>query len=312
MLIDGIVEDAEWRPQWAYSLEKVMRLQNVPVLLMSGTIPKMFEGELWKKLGLSEDGSTPLYARVLRESTQRLNISYQVRNLEFISERPSNDSTDEEKTRWFEEWVTKLQEVIGDLDASMNEEERGIIFFSEREFTQQVADRLGLPVITGSSKQADRDQIWADWRDGTSPMICTNKAGYYGVDYPDVGFTLHVDRPRSMLDFAQSSGRAGRGGEIALSMVLMPFITQKPSKREAGAAETFGGTQAMKEMLRSKECYRLNMARFLDGTQTPKSCVDLAQQHGVEAVAWCGNCSPTAVIEEWDYRWDYPYDGMLV
>ena len=303
--IDGIAEDAGWRTQWSSSLEKVMRLQNVPVLLMSGTIPKEFEGELWEKLGLSPDGSTPLYVRVLRESTQRLNISYQVANLEFKSERPGKDATDEEKTQWFEEWVTKIQEHVEELSALLNDDERGIIFFSEREFTQQVADRLGLPVITGDSKQADRDQIWAKWHAGNSPIICTNKAGYYGVDFPHVGFTLHVDWPRSMLDFAQSSGRAGRGGQIALSLVLLPFITRKPSKREAGMEETFGGTRVIKDLLRSEACYRVKMAQFLDGA--PQSCANLAERHGVEAVAWCGNCTPTEEIENWEARWDYPY-----
>ena len=277
---------------------------------MSGTIPKEFEGELWKHLGLSPDGSTPLYVCVLRELTQQLNISYQVANLEFKSQCPAKDATDEEKAEWLNEWVSNIQECVEEFHDMLHEEERGIIFFSEWEFTQQVAGRIALPVITGDTKQADCDQIWAGWHAGDSPILCTNKAGYYGVDYPHVAFTLHVDRPRSMLDFAQSSGRAGRGGEIALSLVLMPFITRKPSKLEAGTEETFGGTWAIKDMLRSEECYRVKMAEFLDGACNQQSCVNLAEQHGVEAVAWCGNCAPTEQIEDWEDRWDYPLDGM--
>ena len=34
-----------------------------------------------------------------------------------------------------------------------------------------------------------------------------------GVDYPGIVFVLHAGMPYGMIDYAQESGRAGRGGE---------------------------------------------------------------------------------------------------
>ena len=290
--LDGLVEDSSWRPQWETSLRKVIRLPNVPVLLLSATVPTLFEGELWKCLGLSDDGSTPHHARVLQESTQRLNISYQVTNLDFEAQRPGREASDEEKAAWLEEWVGNLSEILDDHRDQLEDWERGLVFFTEKDFAQELAGQVNLPVITGDSKQADRDRIWGEWHMGTSPIIATNKAGYYGVDYPHVAFTIHIDRPRSMLDFAQSSGRAGRGGGIVRSLVLLPFISAKPSKWEMGLKETFAGVWAIKEMLRSKHCYRINLAEFLDGEDNAPTCAVLAGVHGAQTIAWCGNCVP--------------------
>jgi superfamily II DNA helicase RecQ len=237
----------------------------VPVLLLSATVPKLFEGELWKCLGLSDNGSTPHHARVLRESTLRQNISYQVMNLDLEARQPGREASDGEKAAWLEEWTENLSDIIDEHRDALEHWERGLVFFSEKEFAQELAGRVNLPVITGDSKQEDRDGIWGAWHMGTSPIIATNKAGYYGVDYPHVAFTIHIDRPRSMLDFVQSSGRAGRGGGIARSLVLLPFVTAKPSKWEMGLEETFSGVRAIKDMLRSECCYCINLAEFLDG-----------------------------------------------
>jgi superfamily II DNA helicase RecQ len=201
--------------------------------------------------------------------------------------------------------VDELGYIVDELQKKMQPAQRGIVFFYGKDFAIQVAEKLSLPVITGDSQQSERVEVWSNWRTGSTPVICTNKAGYYGIDYPDVAFTLHVDCPGSMLDFAQSSGRAGRNGEIVLSAILLPRKILQLPKYARDMEETFGGPRAIKELVHSTGCYRIPMARFLDGSADDITCATLAEQYG-DKLAWCGNCAPEGKQEG---RWDAPLEG---
>ena len=271
-------------------------------MLMSGTVPVQFQHEIWKKLGLDSDMNHSLYTRVLRTSTQRHNLSYQLVNLRFWNEQPRTNADEADKTAWLNEWVEKSRPIVQHAESRLNACQRGIIFFVQKQFTADFARLLGLPCVTGDTSQADRDSIWQRWRNGEAKVVCTNKAGYYGIDHPNVAFTIHIDRPVSMLDFAQSSGRAGRNGAIALSLVLVPFKSY-PSQQQQGKEETFSGVLAVKEMLRSTGCFRAKMAEFLDGAEKPETCSDLAARLGASETAWCGNCqAPIKREGRWDAR----------
>jgi superfamily II DNA helicase RecQ len=50
-------------------------------------------------------------------------------------------------------------------------------------------------------------------------IVATSALGT-GVDYPDIVYVLHVGVPYGMIDFAQESGRAGRGGEAVDSVIV--------------------------------------------------------------------------------------------
>ena len=42
-----------------------------------------------------------------------------------------------------------------------------------------------------------------------------------GVNYPGIKSVVHVGMPYGLIDFAQESGRAGRGGEEVDSLILV-------------------------------------------------------------------------------------------
>ena len=65
--------------------------------------------------------------------------------------------------------------------------------------------------------QADRLQEWVE-RGG---MIVATSALGTGVDFAGIVYILHVGTPWSMSDFAQASGRGGRGGEQYDVVVLV-------------------------------------------------------------------------------------------
>jgi superfamily II DNA helicase RecQ len=53
------------------------------------------------------------------------------------------------------------------------------------------------------------------------PVIATTCALGVGFDYPHVRWVIHVDASLKMTDFSQESGRAGRDGWKACSIVML-------------------------------------------------------------------------------------------
>jgi superfamily II DNA helicase RecQ len=97
------------------------------------------------------------------------------------------------------------------------------------------------------------------------------------VDHPNVAYVVHLDSPMSMTEFTQGSGRAGRGGEPALSLTLVPYHKKAPLLAE----ENCEGKQAMLRWLSTRHCRRCQQSDFLDGSQ--QDCQDV---QGL----YCDNC----------------------
>ena len=58
-------------------------------------------------------------------------------------------------------------------------------------------------------------------------MIVATSALGIGFDYPHIRWVIHVDAPDKVTSFSQESGRAGRDGGKASSVVLLS-ATWKP------------------------------------------------------------------------------------
>ena len=71
---------------------------------------------------------------------------------------------------------------------------------------------------------------------------------------------LHVGRPRSLMDYGQESGRAGRDGQVSKALVV---LGRGPGPAYQGHAEMDGFLRA--------ECRRQVLEGYLDGRRT-ESC----------------------------------------
>jgi ATP-dependent DNA helicase RecQ len=67
---------------------------------------------------------------------------------------------------------------------------------------------------------AERRRIETSYRSAERGLIFATKAFGTGVDLPGVRCCIHFDPPESMEDFLQESGRAGRDGKPAFSILL--------------------------------------------------------------------------------------------
>lgn len=84
-----------------------------------------------------------------------------------------------------------------------------------------------LGIDTGEWEQ-EKAQLQVDFKnDRISLLICTHSFGM-GIDKPNIRFTIHTMLPRSLEDFYQQAGRAGRDGKPARCAVV--FVDEMPEQ----------------------------------------------------------------------------------
>jgi superfamily II DNA helicase RecQ len=117
-------------------------------------------------------------------------------------------------------------------------------------------------------------------------IVATSALGT-GVDFPGIVFTLHVDIPYGMIDFAQESGRAGRAGEDVDSVVL---VEEGKAERQLASGKAAVDESIMCEFVTTVGCRRRVIGLYLDNKET--GCSDEA------SVANCDRCGEgTTAIE---------------
>lgn len=99
-------------------------------------------------------------------------------------------------------------------------------------------------------------------------MIAATSALGVGFDYPFIRWVIHVDEPDRLTDFSQESGRAGRDGSKASSVVLLR-AGWKPQVDEHLSADR----EAMQLYLTQQHCSRGVLSQFLDDQPDWRWCM---------------------------------------
>jgi Helicase conserved C-terminal domain/Orsellinic acid/F9775 biosynthesis cluster protein D/DEAD/DEAH box helicase len=229
---------SDWRPKLA-SLRQLRGL-GCPMICLTATLPPMLVFELEEMMLIRN-------ARLIRCSTIRPRHRYSVQRC-----RPGE---------LMAQALLICQRRVAHLGR-----QKGVIYCLSRASCEALAQELGSPYYHAG--RVDRAEQLKQWCEGGGMIVATSALGT-GVDFPGIVFVLHVDMPWSMIDFAQESGRGGRGGEVVDSMVL---VEEQSVEERVQGGELSLDRSAMAAFVTSVGCRRRVMSQHMDGYGLARSC----------------------------------------
>jgi superfamily II DNA helicase RecQ len=158
---------------------------------------------------------------VIRALSNRPNIFYMVRKTDARARSLLKQAAVEAKEAWTDS---------GFFDHAYD---KIILYVRTCKDADDLAELLGCRSYTAESGTSEEKKRVLDcWTQAPdTPYIVATTALAEGFDYPHVRLVMNVDEPESLVIFAQESGRAGRDGKRAYSMVLLP-ATWKPQETD--------------------------------------------------------------------------------
>ena len=174
----------------------------------------------------------------------------------------------------------------------------GIVYCLSRSKTEETAQWLqgeginALPYHAGLDARVRADHQARFLREDAMVMVATIAFGM-GIDKPDVRFVAHLDMPKTIESYYQETGRAGRDGAPATTLLL--YGLQDVIKLREMLAQSEGSDE-----YKRAEQHRLNaMLGLCEITSCRRQA--LLRYFGEELTQPCGNCDTCLEpVSTWD------------
>lgn len=223
----------DFRPEYRKIRQMVKGISDdIPVIALTATATPKVQSDIVKNLEMRDPA-------IYKSSFNRKNLFYEIRP------KLSKDQS--------------LKEIVQFLKTKPSQS--GIVYAQSRKSTEEIAKVLQLNGIVAAPYHAGldaktRNKVQDDFLMEEVHVIVATIAFGMGIDKPDVRFVIHYDIPKSIENYYQETGRAGRdglGGHCIAFYSYKDILKLEKFLRDKGVAEKELATQLMEEIIAYSE-----------------------------------------------------------
>jgi superfamily II DNA or RNA helicase len=269
-------------PTFRPTFQQLGRLHQcgTQMVFLTATLPPRDEARLFQRMYVARDEVS-----FHRGRTSRHNVAYRVH-------RPSIAAAFRSQTQWVEQ--PSVQRFMRER-VRRAQPGRAIVYGSTKRIVTRVAEMFGCAAYY--SDQDRKTGILEQFRRGDQGVIAATSALGMGVDIPDIRCIIHVGFPRSLLDYAQESGRAGRDGQPSEAIIIQPEeFDEFPQWFDQNTAREQEGLELVRRymMASAPGCRRRVLDDYLDGPIDGYERQQCSDQDGPSGSAEqrCDGCDP--------------------